>query len=189
MQDPKDFYSSTADRTLPQLLSYMLHCQQVRRFHTEPMLQPPCIGQHSGGVARMCLLLTQGKASAALLARALYHDDGEQIMGDMPAPTKLAMDSGAREDYEHLEHGVILNNVTFFNSIEEITEEEERILKLADRMQGMLECVLEYNLGNKFMLRPFERLAQYALNTMQEGNAFELQIYCDLRSMFYGDNK
>ena len=63
----------------------------VRRWHTNPDLAQTVdtLAGHGGRVARIILKLWPD-ASAALLQWALVHDDGESVVGDVPAPAKGA---------------------------------------------------------------------------------------------------
>jgi len=63
----------------------------VRRWHTNPDLAQTVdtMAGHGGRVARIILKLWPD-ASAALLHWALVHDDGESVVGDVPAPAKGA---------------------------------------------------------------------------------------------------
>ena len=63
----------------------------VRRWHTNPDLAQTVdtLAGHGGRVARIILNLWPD-ASKALLQWALVHDDGESVVGDVPAPAKGA---------------------------------------------------------------------------------------------------
>jgi len=61
----------------------------VRRWHTHPDLAHTVdtLAGHGGRVARIILKLWPD-SSAGLLHWALVHDDGESVVGDVPATTK-----------------------------------------------------------------------------------------------------
>ena len=63
----------------------------VRRWHTNPDLAQTVdtLAGHGGRVARIILKLWPD-SSLALLHWALVHDDGESVVGDVPAPAKGA---------------------------------------------------------------------------------------------------
>lgn len=115
----------------------------VKRFHTVPTVTENTVGQHSHGVAMFCMLLEDGKPSAALLMKALTHDLAEQYTGDVPSPAKRAL--GIRKEFGEVEEQ-LLATVDF--SIE-VTPHEEVVLKLADCADGMLFCARERMYGNK----------------------------------------
>jgi len=75
----------------------------VRRWHTNPDLAHTCdrIDGHSARVARIILAL-HPEPSTDLLRAALIHDDGESVVGDIPAPAKMAMDTRYGQLGEHL---------------------------------------------------------------------------------------
>ena len=61
----------------------------VQRWHTNPDLaaSQDRLDGHMGRVARLMLALWPD-TSAGALAYALTHDDGESVVGDVPAPAK-----------------------------------------------------------------------------------------------------
>lgn len=125
----------------------------VVRFHTRPQLQPQNVGSHSYGVAWLLWLLMGGKPSAALLYAGLAHDVPEFITGDVPAPVKRRI-SGAEDSVHQLEAEVLAQAQL---PIPELTEDEQRLLKLADCLEGMRHCCKERQLGNQLMESCFKR--------------------------------
>jgi 5'-deoxynucleotidase YfbR-like HD superfamily hydrolase len=115
----------------------------VRRFHQHPQLVDDTDGRHSHGVACLAALLCEGAPSANLLMAALFHDLGEQIAGDVPAPTKRHIRATFDLD---LYEAHILRVKGFEVTLEEA---ELRTLKLADALDGMLSCARERAMGNR----------------------------------------
>lgn len=70
-------------------LATIFRAVRVRRWHVNPDLQHTndTLDGHCARVARIILAL-RPDASADLLRAALTHDDGESVVGDMPAPIK-----------------------------------------------------------------------------------------------------
>ncbi len=60
----------------------------VSRWHTWPAMRPQTNAEHSHGVARAVIALTDGNCSVQLIAAALNHDLGEGAVGDMRHPFK-----------------------------------------------------------------------------------------------------
>jgi len=88
----------------------------------------------------------------------------EQVWGDVPSPAKRL--AGAAELLEDQERTFLYDNRAFFP----LSEEETHILKLADIAAGMLECVQERALGNRFMRAPYERFAEYYVEMGRQAN-------------------
>lgn len=126
----------------------------VRRFHQHPQLAADTDGRHSHGVAVLCALLREGEPSAHLLMAALFHDLAEQAVGDVPAPTKRAMRAqGSSFDLDAYEQK-ILDKYGFHVTL---TPAEQRTLKLADALDGMLACAREIAMGNKSVWFMFQK--------------------------------
>jgi 5'-deoxynucleotidase YfbR-like HD superfamily hydrolase len=117
----------------------------------------------------MMALMMKPDASASLLKAALYHDLAEQVVGDIPSPAKRRFDLGERLD--KLERAVI-EEAGIENPA--LTDEEARILKLADIAQGALFCAREIQLGNKRLIPVFTRYISYASEKNLEGREVHL---------------
>lgn len=137
-------------------LDLLIRAANVRRFHTVPVHLHQTVGQHSWGVAMLVTLLEPG-ASAALLRAALLHDVPEAYMGDIPAPVKHghpAIDEACRE----MERTVYANLRV---EMPTLTEAEARTLKLADCLDGMMTCVAERRMGNRYVDDVYWNFRQY----------------------------
>lgn len=159
------------------VISFIANGAAVKRFHTVTTLQTETVGHHSHGVAMMCLVFDPD-ASRSLIMAALFHDLGEQILGDIPSPTKRKIDPEGRLDtYEATimqEHGVVMPELTAY---------EQRVLKLADIASGMLFCGREMSLGNQGAELWYQRYLSYA-NEMELTNREE-QVFESIGRMFY----
>lgn len=146
-----DNYTTHQDQ-LNQQVRALFDGSSVKRFHTIPTVSENTVGQHSHGVAMMCMLLTGCACSANLLMAALTHDLAEQYVGDVPSPSKRAL--GVREELGNIEDA-LLATVRF---VFELEPADEKILKLADCADGMLFCAKERMLGNR------SKMINYAYN-------------------------
>lgn len=124
-------------------LNYVARGGVVQRMHMIPVLHRQNVAAHSFGVAWWCWALTNEKPSVNLLMAALAHDLAEGVVGDIPAPTKRMLQSGALDQAEH--EADYNGGMPVF----ELTEEEARVLKLADSMDLLHYCVCEAQLGNR----------------------------------------
>lgn len=120
----------------------------VVRFHTRPQVQPQNVGHHTYGVIYLCWVLYGGKPSAALITRAITHDTPEFKTGDVPGPVKSA------NALRPMEEAVLAQA---FLPTPPLTDDEERVLRLADLLEGMRHCVYERQLGNQLIRTCYER--------------------------------
>jgi 5'-deoxynucleotidase YfbR-like HD superfamily hydrolase len=141
---------------------------EVTRYHTVFTFNNETVGHHSHGVAMMVLMI-KPDASASLLKAALYHDLAEQVVGDIPSPAKRRF--GLSERLDKLELSVI-EEAGIENPV--LTDEEARVLKLADIAQGALFCAREIQLGNARLIPVFTRYIIYASEKNLEGREAHL---------------
>jgi 5'-deoxynucleotidase YfbR-like HD superfamily hydrolase len=142
-------------KSLSDQLRFIQSGMQTVRYHTEVTLQRQTVGQHSCGVALLCDVLTEGKASADLLRAALVHDLAEHRLGDMPAPAKREL--GIRGVFQKSEDDLLHEHDLFVG----LTDEDEHVLKIADAMDGMLNCIQERRLGNTIISYIYNNFDSY----------------------------
>ena len=116
----------------------------VVRFHQHIGHRLNTDGQHSWGVATLCLFLSDGLPSNKLLLAALTHDLAEQVMGDVPFPVKRSI-PGLKKTLDDAERDWLRRYDLDFP----LTEAERSILTLADSLDGILYCASEAALGNR----------------------------------------
>jgi 5'-deoxynucleotidase YfbR-like HD superfamily hydrolase len=141
--------------TLDQLM-FLRRSGRVLRYHCEDLLKPQDVAQHSYGVAWLCWLLADQHPTVYLIMGALQHDAAEHGTGDIPSTTKRELNIRAQvQDMEDklLEHNGI--------NIGQLTEEEEKILKIADALDGVLHMVREKELGNHTIGAIFKNYVAY----------------------------
>ena len=143
---------------LRQQLEFIFNGGAVKRYHTVNTIHTQTDADHSFGVAWLVWMLTEGRASAKLLMAALAHDLAEHVTGDVPSQTKRVADIGAKmAGLEAIHRGAA--GVEFY-----LTEEEERVLDLADNLEGMMFCVAERRMGNRNAELWYLRFLDYALS-------------------------
>ena len=143
----------------------MLRFGQTRRYHTEVLVKDQDVAQHSFNVAWLCWYLSDREPSAELLMAALSHDAGEQATGDMPAPVKLHLGISGAMDILEANHTRSLG----FRA-PTLSQVEQDILKLSDRIEGALYCIRELKMGNLMILPVAYNFAEYiepVLNRIQ----------------------
>lgn len=130
----------------------------TRRFHTIDTIKDRSVAAHSFYVAQLCWLLTgSGQLTVHLLMAALNHDLAEQVYGDIPAPTKRLLGYDKQMETKLEEDFLDKNDLGWT-----LDEGDKRILKIADKLAGMIECCQERALGNRFAEAPFRRFSEYA---------------------------
>ena len=120
----------------------------VVRFHQHIGHVLDTDARHSHGVAMLCYFLTDGAPSVNLLMAALTHDLAEQVVGDIPYTAKRNI-PGLKATCAAMEQEVLSKYGLAFT----LTEAEQRTLRLADALDGMLYCCHEAALGNHTALR------------------------------------
>lgn len=157
---------ATPEAAAMNTLAFLRRSGVVRRYHTEELLKPQDVAQHSYGVAWLCWWLCQGQVSAALVMHALAHDAAEHALGDIPSPTKREL--GIRNQVDAAEaHLMALHSIV----LPELSDFESKVLKLADALDGVLHCVHELELGNQTLYAVFLNFHRYGLELVPHGTA------------------
>jgi 5'-deoxynucleotidase YfbR-like HD superfamily hydrolase len=149
-------------------LKFIMSGSEVNRYHTMFTIQRETVGHHSHGVACLVLALNP-EASRELLIAALYHDLAEQYTGDIPSPAKR--DYGIGDQVSDLEERLVKAAGLHWPNL---TEAEQRVLKLADLAHGALFCLREMSLGNDRMYEVYERFITYALQMSLKPEEYKL---------------
>jgi 5'-deoxynucleotidase YfbR-like HD superfamily hydrolase len=134
--------------TLKELLQFIVDGGNIVRYHTAPGLKPNTNAHHSHGVAMLCIILWSDSGRlprAELLAAALTHDLAEQVASDVSAPAKRLL--GIRKQLHDLEQDVLKEYKLDYEKY--LSQEEQRILSLADTLDGLLYTCEEIARGNK----------------------------------------
>jgi len=141
----------------PGRLWYLLLAGMVQRYHSVPTVTTDTVGEHTFGVAWLCVILWGGLPRAELLLAAVMHDVPELTLGDMPAPAKRIL--GIREQLKKMENDILTGTLGI--PVSKLTENEQRVLSLADVSDGMLHCCYERALGNRVIEEVYERFLSY----------------------------
>ena len=145
-------------------LAFICTGERTKRFHTKDTIKTNTVAEHSFSVIWLIHQLTKGKASNNLIMAGASHDLAEHVTGDMPGHTKRALgELGAR--LTELEESLLLDHDMFFP----ISNEEQRILSMADYMSGMLFCCIERSLGNKTLDKVYATWHSYVMQLTPTG--------------------
>lgn len=149
-------------------LEFFQSGSEVVRYHTVTTLIKETVGHHSHGVAMLCYLINP-RVSARVLLAALQHDLAEAVTGDLPSPAKRAY--GIGQQVSNLEDK-LLTDAGLEMPI--LSDEEHRLMKLADIAQGALFCSRELSLGNRKLRVVFDRYISYAEGMILVGRERDL---------------
>lgn len=109
------------------------------------MIVDETVGHHTANLIGLLWVLTDGKASNRLLARAALHDTAEAFTGDVPAPAKWHDPELAARlallEADHLERAGVFLPV--------VSEDELLLLKAADMLDLIFKCREELSMGNE----------------------------------------
>lgn len=147
----------------------------VRRFHTLPTVGVDTVASHSFGVAMLAWMLCKGAPSRALVQKCLVHDIPEQTFGDIPSPAKKFLES---EKLARAEDSLLEENGLHPGTL---TEEDERVFKLADNLDGLRFCIEEYNKGNSGLLECERNYCRYITDMLP--NEHETMIFHGILSL------
>lgn len=146
----------------------LMDASQTLRCHTLPVQRASNLAEHSYGVALLCdHLSSPGRASAALLRAALHHDLHECETGDVPHPVKRK-NAGLSKELKIEEYE--FNTFYELTDEESLSDEERRILRIADMLEFLIHCRGEWLKGNTRLLVPvntaLESLIKYGAEEM-----------------------
>lgn len=134
----------------------------VKRYHTASIIKEETVGHHSFNVANLLMIMTNGQCPHRLIVAALLHDMGEPKTGDLPSPVKVGLPKEVQDKLEEIEHRA-LRAIHPYADLD-LSEEEGRLLSLADKIDGLLKCREELRMGNKEAIVIGERYISYILS-------------------------
>jgi 5'-deoxynucleotidase YfbR-like HD superfamily hydrolase len=108
---------------------------------------------------------------------ALMHDVPEQQFGDIPSPAKRAMGAESKKALQTAEDNFLGDAALYFP----LSIEEERLLKAADILGGLWNCILERRLGNttKALKLAYTNFSQYAKEVLKGEVELLIHNYID----------
>lgn len=136
-------------------LEFIRNAGETRRFHGWPVLRPQTVAEHSFHVAMIVWVLAGQEEPGIrlpLIMAALTDDLAEWITGDPPSPFSRAMEKrmpGFRDTRKEVENEVLASVQLDWGKF--LTDEEQRILKLADYIDGAMYCIRERAMGNQLI--------------------------------------
>lgn len=155
------FIKADSNIAITNILDALISSHGVKRFHTVHTINTETISAHQHMVLMLCYLLESGKPSVNLLMAAATHDLPEIETGDIPAPAKRLMDEESLKRLNEAEER-FLTSICCERFYGMLDYHERSTLKLADRLAGMLFCLLERKMGNKMASEPYYKFLNYA---------------------------
>jgi len=140
---------------------------------------------------------------AKITSRALYHDVGEILNGDLPTPVKYRNET-IRDAYKKLEtesEERILNTLPpeLRSSVgpqisgDSLNEREKYIVKAADRFSALIKCIEEERSGNTEFVSAAKTTLEKIKNDMQPETEYFLRNFIPAYSLtldeLLGSNK
>jgi len=116
---------------------------------------------------------------------ALFHDITEVLTGDLPTPIKYFNDEikniygqienvAAQKLKKHLPKDLV-DDYDMYMDKNNLTAEERKILKIADRLCAYIKCINELNAGNKEFQTPYSNI----YNELASIESEELKYFLD----------
>ena len=116
--------------------------------------------------------------------KALYHDAPEILTGDLPTPVKY-YNEDIKNSYKKVENAAVeklfsmLPNELFsdYTSLFELSDDEKRIIKSADKLCAYIKCIEEKQSSNREFDIAYETIKD-SVDKMCE-SVEELKYFCD----------
>lgn len=150
---------------MKETVGLMIRGSLVNRYHNRVTVVGDTVGRHSCLVAWFCQLIMENEITVGLLMAGITHDMPEAVTCDMSAPVKRM--PGFSEAFGALEWNVY-RRFELTNWEGGLSVTERNVLKMADRLEGLLFSAHEYmGLGNRRMIRVFQRYDEYCKEQIQ----------------------
>lgn len=160
------------EKTL-EISAYMDRLSSIVRYPMWDKLRPINVSEHSFRVAMLCMMIADMKPEtsridfAILMRKALLHDFGEVLMGDISYPVKHK-DENTEKFFEELEASCIddmFEHNPFYRNYAKHAKEgpEGKIVAVADMFDNVLYSAREVMMGNCTMLVLLKRCVDYIM--------------------------
>jgi 5'-deoxynucleotidase YfbR-like HD superfamily hydrolase len=152
-------------------MSILRRTGYVKRLHAWPTVTQQDLAQHQWNVARIYIecFHTPDEDSAGI-QHALFHDRGEFIVGDIPAPSKRWIQANGC-DFDELED----REASRIIELPKPSERQAARVKFCDSWELVEHAIHERKLGNSLMLEVEVRAAEYASERFKALDAHDQQ--------------
>lgn len=172
-------------------LALLFRMKNIARWGLMPCTKTENLSEHSLetaflahalaviGVTRFSRTYVPEKIAVA----AMYHDMTEVLTGDLPTPVKYYNDD-IRKAYKQIEKAASDKLFSFLDGCEgeyyksvfaSVTEEEEKIIKAADKLSAHIKCLNELKSGNG----EFETAARATCEALKKNSCDELDFFVE----------
>lgn len=169
-------HPSEEQRLLPVLAQNLKLVERggaVVRYHTVLVLKQETVAHHSHNVAWMIKLLSPEMPRAEVLLAGLQHDLAEYVTGDMPGPTKINLKIS--HQFDAYEKQVISDHLET-DYVSKLDKAELRLLAVADALAGLLYCVQERAMGNRFIEECYTNYVSYVKELTKNNTTVQEKI-------------
>lgn len=165
------------EKTL-EIVDYMDRLSNISRYPMWDKIRVNNVSEHSFRVAMLCMMIADmtpktGRLDFAILMRkALLHDFGEALMGDITYRVKHR-DEETLKFFEHLEGTYIdemFEQTPFYRNYAKHCKEgiEGKVVAVADMFDNIIYGVREVRMGNNSMLVLVKRCVEYIVRDTRD---------------------
>ncbi len=137
----------------------------VKRNHNWQSQQEQLIGQHSWGALNIYLIFHPHPEMDTVMTLQ-FHDCGERIAGDLPAPAKWH-NPDLNNEYISVEHLALSRNGM---QVGLLSPEEALWVKACDKLEFMIFAKEELLRGNQYAKPPYDASWKGLMNMMEHGD-------------------
>jgi len=135
---------------------------KITRFHTCHTIQNETVATHTYNLMCLVDIVCEGNPGPNLLRGAMYHDQAEQITGDIPATMKWASPNICCEvDEWECWFESYYQHFLYPNPSHRMSLQEYSILKYCDMLELFLFVYTEKILGNRSLDNVFQAASNY----------------------------
>lgn len=153
----------------------------VRRMHTWPVIKEQTLAQHQWGVVTH-LHRMYPKATKNLILHAQFHDCGEIISGDVPAPL-LVKNPQIKRTIDNLQTEFLEKEGIYLAAL---SPGEQQLLAIADRLELLDMCRVERSMGNTTIDAVYKTGYDLAVQCLKRLEQVDIDMYKEVHDYVIG---
>lgn len=132
----------------------------IERYHVkgQRMVTRQSVAEHSWRIITIIFAI-ESRPTAGLVLAAQFHDVSERVTGDIPANVKRA-----NPEIERVIREVSTNEEVRLGIRFALNNNEQTLLGWADRYEGAMHCLDEWEMGNRKILNTLLRYHNYCMD-------------------------
>lgn len=146
----------------------------VRRVHTKQLIRSPTIAEHCWGVVKHLFCMRPRNVRKELILHGMFHDSGEFVSGDSPAPF-MREHHEVKRACEEAQIDFITEQLG--RELPPLNRTEKLLLEIADRLEFIDMCCLEKSLGNSTLDKQINTAGLWVWETMAKLQNFNAEVY------------